>query len=136
MFTNRSRFGNSILTFCRYPQKPGERKRLAIGGPILLPPVADLPHLARPHTAGERKAARRLANKYGQPALEETAPTQMVGSGANLNETADNGVARLWLVTETAAEGHGAHGRTVSVGAATKQCRRCLAPIRANWLTS
>lgn len=27
--------------------------------------------------------------------LEEAAPIQMVGSGANLNEAADNGVARL-----------------------------------------
>jgi len=70
-------------------------KHLAIGGPILLPPIADLPHLARPHTASEKKAARHLADKYGQSMLEETAPIQMVGSGANLNEAADNGVERL-----------------------------------------
>ena len=70
-------------------------KGLSIAGPILLPPVKDLPHLARPHTAAEKKAAKRLAEKYGQTTLEKAAPLQVVGSGANLNEAADNGVARL-----------------------------------------
>jgi len=70
-------------------------KGLSIAGPILLPPVEDLPHLARPHTAAEKKAARRLADKYGQTTLEQAAPLQVVGSGANLNEAVDNGVARL-----------------------------------------
>ena len=70
-------------------------KGLSIAGPILLPPVEDLPHLARPHTKAEKKAARRLADKYGQTTLEQAAPLQVVGSGANLNEAADNGVARL-----------------------------------------
>jgi formamidase len=70
-------------------------KNLKIGGPILLPPVEDLPHLARPLAATEKEAARRLAEKLGQDTLEELAPIQMVGSGANLNEATDNGVARL-----------------------------------------
>jgi len=70
-------------------------KNLRIGGPILLPPVEDLPHLARPLAASEKEAARRLAEKLGQDTLEELAPIQMVGSGANLNEATDNGVARL-----------------------------------------
>jgi formamidase len=70
-------------------------KNLKIGGPILLPPVEDLPHLARPLSATEKKAATRLAKKFGQDTLEERAPIQMVGSGANLNEATDNGVARL-----------------------------------------
>jgi len=70
-------------------------KGLKIGGPILLPPAGDLPHLACPLKATEKKAAKELAKKYGQTALEEAAPIQMVGSGANLNEAADNGVARL-----------------------------------------
>jgi formamidase len=70
-------------------------KNLRIGGPILLPPVEDLPHLARPLAATEKEAARRLAEKLGQDTLEELAPIQMVGSGANLNEATDNGVARL-----------------------------------------
>ena len=70
-------------------------KGLTIGGPILLPPIKDLPHLARPFTVGEKKAARNLGKKFGQAKLEEAAPIQMVGSGANLNEATDNGVARL-----------------------------------------
>jgi formamidase len=51
--------------------------------------------LARPLTAAEKAAAKKLAGKYGQAALEDTVPIQMVGSGANLNEATDNGVARL-----------------------------------------
>ena len=70
-------------------------KGLKIGGPILLPPVQDLPHLARPLTAAEKTAVKSLAKKFGQTALEDAAPIQMVGSGANLNEATDNGVARL-----------------------------------------
>jgi formamidase len=70
-------------------------KGLKIGGPILLPPVEDLPYLARPLTPDEKDAAKRLAEKFGQDALEEAAPFQMIGSGANLNEATDNGVTRL-----------------------------------------
>lgn len=70
-------------------------KGLKTGGPILLPPAADLPPLARPLKAAEKKAAKDLAKKYGQKVLEEAAPIQMVGSGANLNDAADNGVTRL-----------------------------------------
>ena len=70
-------------------------KGLNIGGPILLPSAEDLPFLARPLSPAERQAARELAQQYGQGELEESAPIQMVGSGANLNEATDNGVARL-----------------------------------------
>jgi formamidase len=70
-------------------------KGLTIGGPILLPPAEDLPVLARPLSRAEREAAKRLAEKHGQAVLEEAAPIQMVGSGANLNDATDNGVARL-----------------------------------------
>ncbi len=70
-------------------------KGLGNDGPILLPPVEDLPYLARPLTDAQKKAARRLAEEIGQDVLEEAAPIQMVGSGANLNEATENGVARL-----------------------------------------
>lgn len=70
-------------------------KGLKLGGPILLPPIEDLPPLARPHTAAERESAKHLAEKHGQELLEKGAPIQMVGTGANLNEATDNGVARL-----------------------------------------
>ncbi len=70
-------------------------KGLHIEGPILLPPMEDLPPLARPLRPAEREAARRLAEQFGQHILEDAAPIQMVGSGANLNEATDNGVQRL-----------------------------------------
>jgi formamidase len=79
-------------------------KGLNIGGPILLPPVEDLPLLARPLTAAEKAAAKKLAEKYGQAALEDAVPIQMVGSGANLNEATDNGVARLAELLDMPAE--------------------------------
>jgi formamidase len=70
-------------------------KGLKLGGPILLPPLEDLPPLARPLAAAEREIADRLAGKHGQETVESAAPIQMVGTGANLNEATDNGVARL-----------------------------------------
>ena len=70
-------------------------KGLTLGGPILLPRAEDLPPLARPLTAAERDTAERLAGKRGQEMLETGAPIQMVGTGANLNQATDNGVARL-----------------------------------------
>lgn len=70
-------------------------KGLKLAGPILLPPAEDLPHLARPLTATEKQQARQLATAMGQTSLDDSAPIQMVGSGANLNEATDNGVARL-----------------------------------------
>jgi formamidase len=73
----------------------GLLKGLGIGGPILLPPVEDLPYLARPLTSTEQEAARQLGDKFGQTMIEKTAPIQVVGSGANLNEATDNGVTRL-----------------------------------------
>ena len=70
-------------------------KGLKLGGPVLLPLLEDLPPLARPHTTSEWEAATRLAAKHGQKEVERSAPIQMVGTGANLNEATDNGVARL-----------------------------------------
>jgi formamidase len=70
-------------------------KGLTISGPILLPRAEDLPHLARPFAPAEKEAARRLAKKFGQGTLEDAAPIQIVGSGENLNEAADNGVSRM-----------------------------------------
>lgn len=79
-------------------------KGLALEGPILLPPLEDLPPLARPLGAAERERARRLAQELGQQMLEEAAPIQMVGTGANLNEATDNGVARLAALLGMSAE--------------------------------
>jgi formamidase len=70
-------------------------KGLKIDGPILLPRLEDLPYLARPLASAEKEAAKCLADHFGQDVLEDAAPIQMVGSGANLNEATDNGVKRL-----------------------------------------
>lgn len=70
-------------------------KGLNAGGPILLPPAEDLPHLARPLGAEEKAAANRLAALYDVDACEEAAPIQMIGSGATINDAVDNGVTRL-----------------------------------------
>ncbi len=70
-------------------------KGLQLDGPILLPPVEDLPYLARPLSASDRQRAQQLASKLGQGMLEDSAPLQMVGSGATINEATDNGVSRM-----------------------------------------
>jgi len=69
-------------------------KGLTIDGPILLPPIDDLPHLARPLSASEQQVARGLADRFGQSVIEDAAPIQFVGSGANLNDATENGIAR------------------------------------------
>ncbi len=69
-------------------------KGLTIDGPILLPPIDDLPHLARPLSASEQQFARGLADRFGQSVIEDAAPIQFVGSGANLNDATENGIAR------------------------------------------
>jgi formamidase len=79
-------------------------KGLDIDGPILLPLTEDLPYLARPLTGAEKAAAKQLAGEFGQDLLEESAPIQMVGSGANLNEATDNGVSRLARLLDMSAE--------------------------------
>jgi len=70
-------------------------KGLNLDGPILLPPEEDLPLLAKPIREAEWKDAEALAGKHQQKFLERTAPIQMVGSGANLNEATDNGLSRM-----------------------------------------
>ncbi len=68
-------------------------KGLTIDGPILLPPKEDLPLLAQPLTAAERAQAQALAKQHGV-ALEDVAPIQVVGSGADLSAAVGNGLAR------------------------------------------
>jgi acetamidase/formamidase len=69
-------------------------KGLGIDGPLLLPVPEDLPFLARPLNAEERRRAEALARQWGLDALEETAPISVVGSGPDLNSATDNGLAR------------------------------------------
>lgn len=70
-------------------------KGLNLEGPIVLPPEEDLPFLAKPIREAEWKYAEALAGKHQQEFLERTAPIQVVGSGANLNEATDNGLSRM-----------------------------------------
>ncbi len=70
-------------------------KGLNLEGPILLPPEEDLPFLARPISAAEWENAQKLADRYEQKLLERTAPIQVIGSGANLNDATNNGLSRM-----------------------------------------
>lgn len=69
-------------------------KYLNIDGPIILPLVEDLPYLAKPISANERKKAQELSEKWGGMKLENTAPISFVGTGQNLNIAIDNGLER------------------------------------------
>jgi acetamidase/formamidase len=78
-------------------------KELAIDGPILLPPVEDLLPLARPYTSDEWAKAWLLAEKYGVT-LERSAPIQVIGTGADLNKAAMNGLERAAKLLDTNLE--------------------------------
>jgi acetamidase/formamidase len=69
-------------------------KGLKLDGPILFPVTEDLPFLARPLAAEERRAIAALAAKHGIAAVETDAPVTFIGTGANLNQATDNGLQR------------------------------------------
>ncbi|WP_206085882.1 acetamidase/formamidase family protein [Massilia polaris] len=69
-------------------------KGLQIDGPILLQNLEDLPPLARPLDAEQRRHVRALGARWGQEAIEENGPVTFIGSGSNLNEATANGLAR------------------------------------------
>ncbi len=69
-------------------------KNLNIEGPILLPVLEDLPHLAKPFTDKEKASAKQVADMYGVAKIEESLPLSFIGTGANLNEATDNGLNR------------------------------------------
>jgi len=75
-------------------------KGLKLDGPILLPVLEDLPFLAKPLTAAERKQAAAVASAWGVGALEESAPISVVGTGPDLNAATDNGLARAAALLE------------------------------------
>src|SRR5947209_8844874 len=54
-------------------------KKLGNDGPVLFPVPEDLPFLARPLDAEERRRAEDLARHHGLDALEETAPSSVAG---------------------------------------------------------
>lgn len=69
-------------------------KGLELDGPILLPPVDDLPFLAKPFTADEVERARRLAEANRTVLEGPVLPLQVLGSGPFINAAVDNGVER------------------------------------------
>jgi acetamidase/formamidase len=69
-------------------------KGLGNDGPILFPLVEDLPHLARPLSAEEKRRAEALARRHGVERLEESLPISVIGTGPDLNAATDNGLRR------------------------------------------
>ncbi|HMK93131.1 MAG TPA: acetamidase/formamidase family protein, partial [Thermoleophilia bacterium] len=69
-------------------------KGLELDGPILLPPVDDLPFLARPFTADEVARARALAETNRTTLEGPVLPLQVLGSGAYINAAVDNALSR------------------------------------------
>lgn len=69
-------------------------KGLSLDGPILLPPLEDLPFLARPFSAEEVSRAKALAEANRTRLEGPMLPLQVLGSGPFINAAADNGIAR------------------------------------------
>ncbi|KYP79868.1 acetamidase/formamidase family protein [Ferroacidibacillus organovorans] len=69
-------------------------KGLRMDGPILLPNEEDLPYLAKPLSAEEKRLALAEALKWGLTEIEETAPVAFVGTGENLNVATENALKR------------------------------------------
>ncbi|MDA4113393.1 MAG: acetamidase/formamidase family protein [Thaumarchaeota archaeon] len=68
-------------------------KDLQLDGPLLFPLERDLPPLARPWRKVEWEKVRRFAKQFGiEP--EPLAPIQVFGSGANINDAAQDGFLR------------------------------------------
>ncbi len=69
-------------------------KGLGLDGPVLLPPLEDLPFLARPFSADEIARGRRLAEANRTQLEGPVMPVQVLGSGPFINAAVDNGVQR------------------------------------------
>ena len=64
-----------------------------------MPRCENLPSLARPYTDEEKSEAARLCQNYGFPIETDVYPVQVVGSGADLNTAAANGLTRMAALT-------------------------------------
>lgn len=69
-------------------------KGLELDGPLLLPPVEDLPFLARPFTADEVERGKSLAELHSTILEGPVLPVQVLGSGPFVNAAVDNAVSR------------------------------------------
>jgi acetamidase/formamidase len=74
-------------------------KDLTIDGPILLQNLEDLPPMARPMTAHQRRKAAELGARWGQHEIEESGPITFIGGGVDLNQATKNGLSRAASVT-------------------------------------
>ena len=59
-----------------------------------MPNEEDLPYLAKPLSAAEKRLATVEAAKWGMKQIEETAPVSFVGTGETLNVATDNALER------------------------------------------
>ena len=69
-------------------------KGLSLDGPLLLPPIEDLPFLARPFSTEEVARGRALAEANRTSLEGPVLPLQVLGSGAFVNAAVDNAVER------------------------------------------
>ena len=69
-------------------------KGLELEGPVLLPVAEDLPWIARPFTTEEGERGRRLAERYNVRRAGPVGPVQFIGTGATINEAAENAIER------------------------------------------
>lgn len=67
-------------------------KGLTLEGPILLPPLEDLPFLVRPFTSDEVSRAKTLAQQNNTNLEGPVLPLQILGSGPFINAAVDNAV--------------------------------------------
>lgn len=74
-------------------------KGLRIDGPILLQNLDDLPPLARPLSAEQRRRVRELGQRWGQHDIEENGPLTFIGGGTDLNAATRDGLGRAARVT-------------------------------------
>ncbi|AYF86814.1 acetamidase/formamidase family protein [Pseudomonas sp. JS3066] len=74
-------------------------KNLTLEGPILLQNLDDLPPMARPMTAEQRRKVQDLGARWGQHEVERNGPITFIGSGKNLNAATENGLERAAAAT-------------------------------------
>ncbi|MGM0606281.1 MAG: acetamidase/formamidase family protein [Halobacteriota archaeon] len=67
---------------------------LDIDGPILLPPIEDVPFIAKPYSEAEIDAGRDLAAQYHTELTTDMGPIQVVGTGATINDATENAFER------------------------------------------
>ncbi|MBD2839867.1 acetamidase/formamidase family protein [Pseudomonas sp. JM0905a] len=74
-------------------------KHLTLDGPILLQNLDDLPPMARPMSAEQRRKVGELGARWGQHEVERNGPITFIGSGEDLNAATRNGLQRAADVT-------------------------------------